>query len=234
MFLEVSKAGIEVQTQLTPSSSSVFEDAYDSVSSSFRSLKETVVENPYTSTAIGLAATAGLLYLTRGKLWGAAAKSETAFLRLSSHSQETHIALGNELSHSPVNPELLARIKAAAQGEFRSSIPNTSTLFPAGEPTRQLRHHFPDFAKPPIPDSSLYARVRAAAKGDITVRKFSIDPPGKAPLSNLKNGMEIKKDTLTGPGAKGARISDGTLRGASGGAALNAKVADALVAWMRK
>jgi hypothetical protein len=188
MFEDVSNTQPEAKPGST---SSLFDDAYNSVSSSLRSLKETAVENPYTSAAIGVAATAGLLYLTRGKIWGAAAKTDTAFLKLSSYSQEARISLGNELSHSPVNPELLARVRAAANGEFKSSIPNPAELFPSvkGEPGRQLRFQFPDFAKPPTPDSALYARVRAAAKGDMSVKRLPIDPTARLISDPMKKAQ---------------------------------------------
>jgi hypothetical protein len=190
MFEDVSNTPLAAKPGF---SSSLFDDAYNSVSSSLRSLKETVAESPYASAAIGLAATAGLLYLTRGKIGGAAAKTDAALIKLSTHSQEARTALGNELSHSPVDPELLARIRAAAKGEFKSSIPNSAEILPVikGEP-RQLRVKFPDFSTPPTPYHAGHARILAAAKRDlITVGKPSVDPTSPLSFSSLK------KDSLT-------------------------------------
>lgn len=235
MFRDVSNSGLEAK--LTPSSSSLFDDVYNSVSSSLRSLKETVAENPYTSAAVGLAATGGLLYLSRGKIWGVAAQAEGSLLKLSSHSPEWGVSLRG-LPRSAADAEALAKIRAAAQGDLKSGVSRIADFqAPRWNDPARFKFDYPAFRARTTLEPDALARIQAAAKGELSGKPVHLDKAGREVVHPFKKelfGPDIKKDTLTGSGANGARMSDKTLRGSAGTAALNADVAEALAAWVRK
>ncbi len=108
MFQDIRSDTVESISQPLQLQSSLFDDVYNSVSSSLHMLKETVEEYPYASATLGLAVGAGMLCLTRGKLWGVA--SETSPFKWTN-------SLGLEKTiHSPKDVALIDALRRASKG----------------------------------------------------------------------------------------------------------------------